>query len=187
MTTLTEQEMKLARFFIEREGDGVLDVIKNIDFMEQGLLDSLDMVTLAVFVQKEFGRKLDLTALTSCVRCAVSTRCTGWRADEDPNTSASWSPTSTRRWRPSGWTARRSSRPCTTRSSRTTCISSTCRATTAGSSSSSEVADSQHRTVRGEVRHGTPSFGFVTDDLAHAEALHADRVGAFTLGRIRSR
>lgn len=62
MTTLTEQEMKLARFFVQREGDGVLDVIRDIDFMEQGLLDSLDMVTLAVFVQKEFGRKLDLTA-----------------------------------------------------------------------------------------------------------------------------
>jgi acyl carrier protein len=58
---LTEQELKLAQFFIEREGEGVLEIIKSIDFMEQGLLDSLDMVTLAVFVQKEFGRKLDLT------------------------------------------------------------------------------------------------------------------------------
>jgi acyl carrier protein len=58
---LTEQELKLARFFVKREGEGVLDVIKDIDFTEQGLLDSLDMVTLAVFVQQEFGRKLDLT------------------------------------------------------------------------------------------------------------------------------
>lgn len=30
---------------------------------------------------------------------------------------------------------------------------------------------------------GLHHLGFVTDDLAHAEALHADRVGAFTLGR----
>ena len=58
---LTEQELKLARFFVKREGEGVLDVIKDIDFTEQGLLDSLDMVTLAVFVEQEFGRKLDLT------------------------------------------------------------------------------------------------------------------------------
>lgn len=58
---LTEQELKLARFFVQREGEGVLEVIKDINFVEQGLLDSLDMVSLAVFVQREFGRKLDLT------------------------------------------------------------------------------------------------------------------------------
>jgi acyl carrier protein len=56
-----EQELKLAQFFVEREGEGVLDIIRDVDFVQQGLLDSLDMVTLAVFVQKEFGRKVDLT------------------------------------------------------------------------------------------------------------------------------
>ena len=57
---LTEQEKKLARYFVEREGEGVLEIIKTVDFFQQGLLDSLDMVSLAVFIEKEFGRKLDL-------------------------------------------------------------------------------------------------------------------------------
>ncbi|MCC6278784.1 MAG: acyl carrier protein [Oligoflexia bacterium] len=59
--TLTEKEQKLAKFFVEREGDGVLEVIKNIDFFADGIIDSLDMVSLAVYVEKNFGKKLDLT------------------------------------------------------------------------------------------------------------------------------
>jgi acyl carrier protein len=59
--SLTDQEQRLARFFVQREGEGVLDVIKTVDFFQQGLLDSLDMVGLAVFIEKEFKRKLDLT------------------------------------------------------------------------------------------------------------------------------
>jgi len=58
---LTEQEQRLARFFVQREGEGVLDIITTVDFFQQGLLDSLDMVGLAVFIEKEFKRKLDLT------------------------------------------------------------------------------------------------------------------------------
>lgn len=59
--SLSEQERKLAQFFVEREGEGVLEVIKTVNFLEQGLIDSLDMVSLAVFVEKNFRRKLDLT------------------------------------------------------------------------------------------------------------------------------
>jgi acyl carrier protein len=58
---LTEQEQKLAQFFVQREGEGVLELLRDVNFLEHGLLDSLDMVSLAVFVQREFGRKLDLT------------------------------------------------------------------------------------------------------------------------------
>lgn len=57
----TQEEMRLARFFVEREGEGVLDELREVDFVEQGYLDSLDLVTLAVFIEKEFGKKLDLT------------------------------------------------------------------------------------------------------------------------------
>ena len=56
----TEKEMKVARFFIEREGEGVLEVIRDIDFFEAGLVDSLDLVSLAVYIEKQFGRKIDL-------------------------------------------------------------------------------------------------------------------------------
>lgn len=58
---LTDQQQRLAQFFVQREGAGVLDVITTVDFFQQGLLDSLDMVSLAVFIEKQFQRKLDLT------------------------------------------------------------------------------------------------------------------------------
>ena len=57
----TENETKLAQFFIEREGDGILEVIKDIDFFNEGIIDSLDFVSLAVYVEDNFGKKLDLT------------------------------------------------------------------------------------------------------------------------------
>jgi acyl carrier protein len=58
---LNENEKKLAQFFIEREGEGILQVIKDIDFFDEGYIDSLDFVSLAVFVENNFGKKLDLT------------------------------------------------------------------------------------------------------------------------------
>tara|TARA_Y100000588_G_scaffold360355_1_gene420166 strand:- start:432 stop:680 length:249 start_codon:yes stop_codon:yes gene_type:complete len=58
---LNENEKKLAQFFVEREGEGILEVINDVDFVEEGIIDSLDFVTLAVFIEKNFGKKLDLT------------------------------------------------------------------------------------------------------------------------------
>lgn len=56
----TETELKLARFFTEREGDGILEEIRSIDFMESGIIDSLDLVSLAVFIERNFQVKIDL-------------------------------------------------------------------------------------------------------------------------------
>jgi len=58
---MSSDEQKLAQFFIEREGEGILEVIRDVDFFEQGFIDSLDMVTLAVYVERNFQKKLDLT------------------------------------------------------------------------------------------------------------------------------
>ena len=52
---------KLYEFFIEREGEEIKKIIENIDFIEEGILDSLDFFTLAVFIEKEFGVKLNMT------------------------------------------------------------------------------------------------------------------------------
>ena len=57
----SDDEMKLAQFFIKREGEGILKEIRDMDFIEAGILDSLDMVTMAVFIERSFGKKLDLT------------------------------------------------------------------------------------------------------------------------------
>lgn len=66
----TEHERKLAQFFIEREGEGVLDEIRDIDFIETGIIDSLDLVSLAVFIENKFNIKIDLAdpATFSAVR-----------------------------------------------------------------------------------------------------------------------
>ena len=58
----SEREMKLASFFVEREGQGVLDVIREIDFFDKGIMDSLDLVSLGVFIEKTFGKKIDLAS-----------------------------------------------------------------------------------------------------------------------------
>lgn len=61
----TETELKLARFFTEREGDGILEELRSIDFMESGIIDSLDLVSLAVFIERNFQVKIDLADPTT--------------------------------------------------------------------------------------------------------------------------
>lgn len=58
----SEKELKLAKFFIEREGEGVLESLKNCNLVDEGFLDSLDMVVLAVFIEKEFNLKIDIAS-----------------------------------------------------------------------------------------------------------------------------
>jgi acyl carrier protein len=58
----TDVEHKLAQFFVEREGDGILEEIREIDFIGTGIIDSLDMVSLAMFIEKNFHKKIDLTS-----------------------------------------------------------------------------------------------------------------------------
>lgn len=57
----TEKELAMAQFFLDREGEGLLENIRTIDFREAGILDSLDMVTLSVYVEKKFEKKLNLS------------------------------------------------------------------------------------------------------------------------------
>jgi acyl carrier protein len=58
----TDVEQKLAQFFVEREGDGILEEIREIDFIGTGIIDSLDMVSLAMFIEQNFHKKIDLTS-----------------------------------------------------------------------------------------------------------------------------
>jgi len=54
----TDAEQKLAKFFVEREGEGILEEIREIDFIEAGIIDSLDLVSLAVYIEKNFNKRL---------------------------------------------------------------------------------------------------------------------------------
>lgn len=58
---LTAKEKDMAQFFVEREGEGVLEVLPTVDFLAEGIIDSLDMVALAVHIERKFGKKIDLT------------------------------------------------------------------------------------------------------------------------------
>ena len=52
---------KIYSFFCEREGEEILKTIEKIDFIDEGILDSLDFITLAAFIEKEFQVKLNMT------------------------------------------------------------------------------------------------------------------------------
>jgi len=58
----TDAERKLAQFFVERDGEGILEEIREIDFIESGMIDFLDLVSLAVFIEKNFGKKINLAS-----------------------------------------------------------------------------------------------------------------------------
>ena len=51
-------EKTVAQFFIEREGDEIIKVIKKIDFVDEGIIDSLDIVSLADYLQIKFNKKI---------------------------------------------------------------------------------------------------------------------------------
>ena len=57
----SQTEKIVTQFFIEREGEEILKVIKKIDFIDEGILDSLDIISLADYLQKKFNKKIDVT------------------------------------------------------------------------------------------------------------------------------
>ncbi len=58
--SFNETEKIVAEFFTRKEGKGILDEIRNIDFIEEGILDSLDIVFLATYLEEKFGKKIDI-------------------------------------------------------------------------------------------------------------------------------
>ena len=61
----TDNERLIGQFFVEREGTGILEEIREIDFIEAGIIDSLDLISLAVYIESKFGRKIDLANPTT--------------------------------------------------------------------------------------------------------------------------
>ena len=58
--SFTNIEQTIADFFIQKEGKGILGEIRKLDFLEQGILDSLDIVFLATYIEEKFGKKIDI-------------------------------------------------------------------------------------------------------------------------------
>tara|TARA_B100001105_G_C22389694_1_gene443745 strand:+ start:650 stop:889 length:240 start_codon:yes stop_codon:yes gene_type:complete len=57
----SEAEKIIAEFFIEREGEGIVDELKTINLTEEGIIDSLDIVSLASYLEEKFGKEIDIT------------------------------------------------------------------------------------------------------------------------------
>ena len=59
---MDDVETSIDTFFVEREGEGVRKVLRSLDLFQSGLLDSLDLVTLAAWIERDTGRVLDVTS-----------------------------------------------------------------------------------------------------------------------------
>ena len=57
----SEAEKIIAEFFIEREGEGIVDELKTINLTKEGIIDSLDIVFLATYLEEKFGKEIDIT------------------------------------------------------------------------------------------------------------------------------
>lgn len=55
-------EKVLEEFFVEREGADITERLATIDFIDEGILDSLDFLSLAIFVEEKFNLKLDMAS-----------------------------------------------------------------------------------------------------------------------------
>jgi len=51
--SFTNVEQTIADFFTQKEGKGILGEIRKLDFFEQGILDSLDIVFLATYIEEK--------------------------------------------------------------------------------------------------------------------------------------
>lgn len=57
----SEAEKIIAEFFIEREGEGIVGELKTINLTKEGIIDSLDIVALASYLEEKFGKEIDIT------------------------------------------------------------------------------------------------------------------------------
>ena len=57
----SEADKIITEFFIEREGEGIVDQLKTLNLTEEGIIDSLDIVFLATYLEEKFGKKIDIT------------------------------------------------------------------------------------------------------------------------------
>lgn len=51
----------LLDFFIQREGDQIIAELEDLDLIESGIIDSLDILELVILIEKNLGVKVDLS------------------------------------------------------------------------------------------------------------------------------
>lgn len=61
MTKSTNYEKILENFFVKKEGQNVKKSLKKINLLKSGILDSMDILNLALFISKKFNIKVDIS------------------------------------------------------------------------------------------------------------------------------
>ena len=56
-----EHEKIIEKFFIQKEGQSIKKKLKKINLVKSGLLDSMDILNLAVFISNKFNIKIDIS------------------------------------------------------------------------------------------------------------------------------
>ena len=56
-----EKYQFLLDYFIAREGEQIADTLFEIDLIQSGIIDSLDIIEIAVIIEKNTGIKIDLS------------------------------------------------------------------------------------------------------------------------------
>jgi acyl carrier protein len=51
----------LLDYFIGREGEQILDVLSEVDLVDSGIIDSLDILEIAILIERNLGIKLNLS------------------------------------------------------------------------------------------------------------------------------
>ena len=61
MTKSKNYEKILENFFIKKEGQNIKKSLKKINLLKSGILDSMDILNLALFISKKFNIKVDIS------------------------------------------------------------------------------------------------------------------------------
>ncbi len=61
MTKSTNYEKILENFFVKKEGQNIKKSLKKINLLKSGVLDSMDILNLALFISKKFNIKVDIS------------------------------------------------------------------------------------------------------------------------------
>lgn len=62
MNPLDHQKYKfLLEFFVQREGNQIVEKLMDLDLVESGIIDSLDILEIAILIERNLGIKLNLS------------------------------------------------------------------------------------------------------------------------------
>ena len=58
---IIEKEKILEKWFVDQEGKVILKTLRSKNLIKDGILDSLNILTLTLFIEKKFNYKIDIS------------------------------------------------------------------------------------------------------------------------------